>query len=121
MRGISPKSKVQSPKSRGIGSQLGSCALLPESAGKPDALQTLREISAPGKQVREAFGVRPACRRFRFSSAMHPYPPRVYSDGFIARSESGALCPNSGDSKTRGIRRTLIMEVFNFQFSIFNF
>src|SRR6266478_4365063 len=38
-----------------------------ESAGKPDALQTLRDLARQGKRIREAFGVSPACRRFRAS------------------------------------------------------
>src|SRR5882724_6190264 len=43
-----------------------------ESAGKPDALQTLRDFLCLGVICREAFGVRPACRRFRSSIALPP-------------------------------------------------
>jgi len=43
-----------------------------ESAGKPDALQTLRDKARQGNKFAPAFGVRPACRRFRSAAAMPP-------------------------------------------------
>jgi len=39
----------------------------PESAGKPDALQTLRDKARQSNNFAQAFGVRPACRRFSFT------------------------------------------------------
>src|SRR6266496_3271209 len=58
-----PTPVVQAPPGTELGEEGESLEC--ESAGKPDALQTLCEFVCPGVLCREAFGVRPACRRFR--------------------------------------------------------